>query len=40
MKIKVSVDIKDTFLVVIELFSQQSRCLSTKDVKILQVSGK
>ena len=40
LKIKVSVSTQDSSLVVTELFSQQSRCLTIKDVKVLQFSGK
>lgn len=37
---KVSVKTQAPFLVVIELFSTQSRCLSINDAKVLQFSGK
>lgn len=39
VKTKVSVNMQDTFLVVTEFFSQQSRCLSIKDVITLPFSG-
>lgn len=40
MKIEVSVNRQDTFLVVTELSSQQLRCLNIKEIKSLRFSGK